>query len=280
MALYRRARGTRLLVVTLVMLSLLTITVDYRGGRSGPFAVAGRATQTVVGVLQSGASKILHPIGAFFGGLGRVATLQSQNRSLTEEVRALRVKLARNSNIQLQLEKLQKLYDLQQNLQLRGVAALVIAYSPGNFQWTITVNRGSRDAVQLDQPVVSGDGLVGHVIAVTPTTAIVQLILDRDSFVTGRLTSTGDTGGVRGNGNQDLQMDLVDPSVKVTPGEQVITAGLQRLLYPPGIPIGAVSHVYAPAGALTKTISIRPAVDFSALETVLIVTGQSSKLGR
>ena len=62
MALYSRARNTRLLVISLVMASLLTITVDYRGGQTGPFEAAGRATYTVVVTIQSAVSRVLHPI--------------------------------------------------------------------------------------------------------------------------------------------------------------------------------------------------------------------------
>ena len=122
-------------------------------------------------------------------------------------------------------------------------------------------------------PVVSGDGLVGRVVTVTSNTSVVLLVLDPDSFVDGRLSSSGVTGGVQGERNQDLQMSLVPPGTKVLPGEQVVTSGYQSGLYPPEIPIGSVSHVYIQDGGLNKLITIRPAVDFSALEIVLVVTG-------
>ena len=142
-----------------------------------------------------------------------------------------------------------------------------------NFQWSVTINRGSGDGIKQDMPVVSGDGLVGHVVSVTSNTSIVLLVLDPDSFVDGRLSSSGVTGGVQGERNKDLQMSLVPPDTKVFPGEQVVTSGYQSGLYPPEIPIGSVSHVYIQDGGLNKLITIRPAVDFSALEIVLVVTG-------
>jgi rod shape-determining protein MreC len=100
----------------------------------------------------------------------------------------------------------------------------------------------------------------------------VQLIIDPHSFVGGRLASSGETGLVAGQRDRDLRMDLVNPDAKVTAGEQVVTSGFQGGLYPPEIVIGVVSHVYQQPGTLTKLIAIRPSVDFSSLEFVLVVT--------
>ena len=107
----------------------------------------------------------------------------------------------------------------------------------------------------------------------TPINAIVQLIIDPDSAVAARLTSSGDTGLIVGERNQDLQMQLVRSDAKVFPSEQVVTAGYQGGLFPPEIIIGTVSHVYQQSGGLTKIVAVRPAVDFSSLETVLVLTG-------
>ena len=273
MALSRRVRSTRLLVISLVMASLLVITVDYRGGTSGPFEVAGRALQTVVGTLQSGVSKVLQPIGSFFSGLVHIASLQAQNHRLQQEIQDLREKAQHDTSLQRLNDEFTSLYKLQQTYGLEGVAATVIGQSVNNFQWSVTINRGSGDGIKLDMPVVAGEGLVGHVVQVTSNTSVVLLVLDPDSFVDGRLSSSGVTGGVQGERNKDLQMSLVPPDTKVFPGEQVVTSGYQSGLYPPEIPIGSVSHVYIQDGGLNKLITIRPAVDFSALEIVLVVTG-------
>jgi len=255
------------------MASLLVITVDYRGGTSGPFEVAGRALQTVVGTLQSGVSRVLQPIGSFFSGLVHIGSLQAQNHRLQQEIQDLREKTQHDTSLRRLIEEFNSLYKLQQTYGLQGVAATVIGQSVNNFQWSVTINRGSGDGIKQDMPVVSGDGLVGHVVSVTSNTSIVLLVLDPDSFVDGRLSSSGVTGGVQGERNKDLQMSLVPPDTKVFPGEQVVTSGYQSGLYPPEIPIGSVSHVYIQDGGLNKLITIRPAVDFSALEIVLVVTG-------
>jgi rod shape-determining protein MreC len=271
MALYGRARNTRLLVVSLVMASLVTITVDYRGGRSGPFEVAGRSALSVVGALQGGVNKVLHPIGAFFGGIAHIGSLQAENDRLKSEIQALQRQSSRSVSLERENKELSSLVKLRTDLGLAGVTATVIAGSPTNFEWSVTIDRGSSDGVKVDSPVVSGRGLVGHVVQVASHWSKVQLIIDPGSFVGGRLASSGETGLLAGQRDKDLRMDLVNPDARVVAGEPVVTSGLQGGLYPPEIVIGFVSHVYQQPGTLTKLIAVRPSVDFSSLQFVLVV---------
>src|SRR5206468_2024144 len=117
------------------------------------------------------------------------------------------------------------------------------------------------------------DGLVGHISEVGLHWSKVTLIIDPSSSVAGRLASSGDTGLVLGNRNKDMIMTMVAPGADVSAAEAVVTAGYRGGLYPGGILIGVVAHVAPAQGALSKTISIQPVVDFSSLEFVTVVTG-------
>jgi rod shape-determining protein MreC len=273
MALYNRARNTRFLVITLVMVSLLTITVDYRGGRSGPFEVAGRATYTVVATIQSAVSRVIDPIGSFFSGIAHIASLRSENEVLKQRVRQLQAQVGRSTSLNRVTTELGKLAKLEGTLKITGVTARVTAESVGNFQWSVNVDKGARQGVRVNDPVVAGDGLVGHVVYVGPTASMVQLVIDPKSAVAARLSTSGETGLVVGQTDKrDLKMDLVNREAKVLPDEQVVTSGYQGGLYQAEIPIGVVSHIYPKQGNLNEIIDVRPAVDFTALEFVLIVT--------
>jgi rod shape-determining protein MreC len=273
MALSRRARSTRLLVITLVFVSLLTITIDYREGQSGPLELAGKGALTVVGPMQQAVARVAHPIGAFFSGIVHIASLQSENRRLQDEVRKLRTENTQAIGAVVENDQLRGLLQIKARLGLKGVAASVIGQSPSNFEWSVIIDAGSSEGVKADEAVVSGDGLVGHVTEVTPRWSKVTLILDPTSAVAGRLVDSGDTGLVVGNGNHDMSMQMVAPSAKVNPGEAVVTAGFKGGLYPAGIILGLVSHVAPAEGSLSKVVSIAPVVDFSSLQFVLVVTG-------
>ena len=272
MALYRRARNTRALVISLVTLSLVTITIDYRGGDSGPFEVAGRATLSAVGALQAAVSRLFRPVGSFFTGISRVGSLQQENERLRERIQALERQASETLSRDREINELRSLLNMRQQHRLTGVAGSVIGESVSNFEWLITVDRGSQDGVTLRAPVVSGQGLIGKVVNVAPRWSQVQLIIDPDSSVAGRLAVSGETGLIRGRRLDDLTMDLVNPEERIVPNEQVVTAGYQGGLFPPGILVGFVSSVRERPGGLTKEITVRPAADFSALQFVLVLT--------
>jgi rod shape-determining protein MreC len=276
MALYSRPRSTRLLVVSLVMLSLLTITVDYRGGENGPLEVVGRGAVSVVGALQGAVSHVVRPVTDWVTGVVHIGSLRSENDRLKAEIDKLRAQSGENTSLKAQLIELEGLLKMKERLHLRKtVAAQVVAVSVGNFEWTVTIDQGSSAGIKVDMPVVSGNGLVGHVISAAPNVSIVQLIIDPESAVAARLGVARVTGIVLGQRNRPLTMDLVGPNANVVPSEPVVTSGYDipggKALYPDGIPVGYVSHIYARPNSLVTTIEIAPAVDFSALEFVLVI---------
>jgi rod shape-determining protein MreC len=271
-ALRTRARSTRLLVVALVSISLVTITVDYREGNDGPLASLGDAALAVISPLQEVVSKVTHPIGNFFSTLVRLPSI------LRERVDALETQLAEGRADQARLDELEALFGLQESLgnRIETTAAQVIANGVSNFEWTITIDKGSSVGISVGMPVVSSAGLVGHVVRVGTSSSVVQLIIDPDSSVAGRLDVSRQTGLLSGSGPSDLQMSLVDPTVDVAPDEHVVTAGYRiagvaESLYPPNILIGTVSRVLDEDSATEKLLTIRPAVDFSSLSLVVVV---------
>lgn len=276
MALSSRTRSARLLVVVLVSISLATITIDYRQGRSGPLAGLGRAALTAIGPLQAAVSRITRPVGGFLSTLANLPRIQRENERLEAEVAEARAALARQASLEARYEQLVKLLGLEEELDPPTTAALVIGSGVSNFEWTITIDAGTDDGVGVGSPVLAPAGLVGRVVEAGPTSSLVQLIIDPDSRVAARLATSRETGLLVGQGEDDLQMRGVDPATEVEAGEPVETAGYQGGLYPPGIPIGVVSRVVENPAALEKFVTVRPAVDFSTLEVVLVVLSRGA----
>lgn len=284
MALRNRARSTRLLVVALVSASLITITVDYREGDSGPLSAAGDAALALVSPLQEAVSRVTDPIGNFLSTLVHLPAIRHDNQSLTERVAQLEEERSTYTAAQFQINELEALLGLQQSFgpRIESTAAQVIANDVSNFEWTITINKGSSDGIAEDMPVVASAGLVGHVVRVTSSSAVVQLIIDPDSAVAARLVDAEETGLLEGEGEGELRLSLVDAGATVAPDETVVTAGYRLLegeaqsLYPPNVLIGTVSRVLSDEGALEKFVTVRPAVDFSTLSLVLVVLSSGS----
>jgi rod shape-determining protein MreC len=283
-ALRSRARSTRVLVVALVSISLVTITVDYREGTDGPLASLGDGALAVVSPLQEAVSKVTHPIGNFFSTLFRLPSIRHERDLLRERVDTLETQLAEGRADQARLTETEALLGLQESLGIRieTTGAQVIANGVSNFEWTITIDKGSGDGIRDNMPVIASAGLVGHVVNVGTSSSIVQLIIDPDSSVAGRLDVSRQTGLLSGEGQDDLQMSLVEPTVEVAPDEHVVTAGYRiegvaESLYPPNVLIGTVSRVLDEDSATEKFLTVRPAVDFSSLSLVLVVLSRDTR---
>jgi rod shape-determining protein MreC len=283
-ALRSRARSTRVLVVALVSISLVTITVDYREGTDGPLASLGDGALAVVSPLQEAVSKVTHPIGNFFSTLFRLPSIRRDRDVLRERVDTLETQLAEGRADQVRLTELEALIGVQESLgsRIETTGAQVIANGVSNFEWTITIDTGSSDGIHENMPVVASAGLVGHVVNVGTSSSVVQLIIDPDSSVAGRLDVSRQTGLLSGEGPADLQMSLVEPTVEVAPDEHVVTAGYRiagvaESLYPPNVLIGTVSRVLDEDSATEKFLTVRPAVDFSSLSLVLVVLSRDTR---
>jgi rod shape-determining protein MreC len=271
-----RPRSTRLLVVALVSVSLAIITLDYRGGTTGPLAGLGRAAKAAIAPMQEAVSSVTRPIGNFFSGVANLPSLAEENRRLKEELaeaRAIAVGAQVDASENEELRDLLGLQDIR-----GGVPALVIGNGVSNFDWTITIDKGTSDGIAVDMPVIAGSPeaarLVGKVIDVTSGSADVQLILDREHAVFAEIAGTPQTGLVVGRGDQDLLMD-VEPDAELEGHEHVFTLGYvvdgQPGIYPSGLLIGQVSRVAPEPNSLSLPVEIRPAVDFSTLNAVLVL---------
>lgn len=166
---------------------------------------------------------------------------------------------------------------LRQSQAAPTLAARVIAGSPMPNVLTVTVDRGAEDGVSPDMAVIGVKGVVGRVIApVARHAATVQLLIDQ--YAGAAVTFEGAVaGGVAvGDGSAMLRAKYVPVLAVVKPGEQVKTSG-QDGVFPPGYLVGAVDAVTG-AGA-DREISIRPAVDFSHVDVVLILLSTLPKPG-
>jgi rod shape-determining protein MreC len=273
-------RNTRLLVVGLVVASLAIITVDYREGSSGPLADMGRAAHTFMAPLQEAVTNATRPVGDFFSGLAHLPTLSRENADLKTQLADVQARLAATAQIEAQNQELLDQLHLK-TLYPTAVPAVVIANGPSNFSYTITIDQGSNAGIKENQPVVTGsqDGarLVGIVVSVTSNSADIRLLIDPAFSVAGKLATSGETGLVQGNGNQDLTMQDIPSGTKFPPTgtqEPVFTVsyhiGDQHGRFPPNILIGTVSSWYEGTQP-DDQVSISPAVDFSSLETVMVL---------
>lgn len=270
MAVSTRPGAGRLLVIGLIVLSLLTITVDFRTGEQGPLAAIGRTALAIISPLQEGLSKAFRPVGDFLSNLTSAQRIQRDNIELRLQLEELVGEQARILELERENEQLRSVLELRDQLGFSTVGATVIGESPTNFEWAVFVDRGSSGGAELDTPAIGPEGLVGRVVKASTGSSKVMLIIDPDSAVAVRLSSTGERGILVGQRERDLRLDLIDPQTTVIPGEQVVTSGYGGI-FPADIPVGVVSRVVPDPSGLTQHVFVRPNVDFSALDFILLV---------
>lgn len=283
MAISGRIRSTRLLVVGLLLASLTTITLDSRGGQEGPLAAAGEVLGGIVGPLQEGVSAVFRPVGSFFSNVFQAGSLAERVDALVRENAELRSQVQSTATDDAQLEEYQSILGIADDAKLDVMGASVIAESISNFEWGVFIDKGADDGVTVDMPVIGPAGLVGRVVRVSKTTSYVMLIIDPDSKVSARLSSTRETGLIEGQREELLRFNLVSPETKIVPNEIVETSGY-RLdegytgIYPPGIPIGVVDRVEYAEDLVTVRVLVRPNVNFSSLDKLGLVVAEAPSL--
>ena len=129
--------------------------------------------------------------------------------------------------------------------------------------------------IDINMPVVSDKGLVGHVISVTENNAKVLTILDTSSAVSSMITTTKDSIVVRGSleNNNSLKGTYIPTDATLFEGDEVQTSGIGGI-YPKGIYIGTIKEVVNTKNITDRYASIQTPIDFSKLETVLVITNK------
>jgi len=224
----------------------------------GTFAEVQRATMAAI-----------HSVRSVWSSYIALQDAHAENERLKRELQTLQVRLQEERAEAQRTESLRQLLELRQRAGLETVAAEIIA-GPASLEFRdMTIDKGSSDGIKPDMAVVSPAGVVGRVILPSPRASRVQMLIDRNAAAGAMIERTRAQGLVVGQGDT-LRMDYVPGTADVKPGDLVVTSGIDRI-YPKGFVIGTVESVDRGPGTY-HTITVRPAVDFSRLEDVLVVT--------
>jgi rod shape-determining protein MreC len=200
-----------------------------------------------------------------------VTDLMQRNAQLEDELSRLQSQVIQ---LQEQLSEAEVLYSLLDFARARPqdeyIAAAVIGRDPSPFLHYIIIDHGSDDGVRYGMPVVTQQGLVGKVDAVTASAARVQLISDPGSVVNVRLQTKNVEAQVIGSITGVISLDMVSQNVDLSPGEILLTSGLGGN-FPSDILVGQVVEVKKSEAQLFQTATIQPAIDFATLRAVLII---------
>ena len=200
-----------------------------------------------------------------------VTRLTQVNAQLEAEVARLQSQIIELQQQNSELQVLSALLDFARaQSENEYLTAAVIGRDISPFLHYIIINRGSDDGLRRGMPVVSSQGLVGRVAAVTAGGARVQLITDPGTAINVRIQPTGAEALLQGSITGDLTVEAIPQDANIQSGDLVLTSGLGGN-YPANILIGQISGVRQRPVELFQNATVQPVVDFSQLEIVLVI---------
>lgn len=192
--------------------------------------------------------------------------LKKKNSELETILREFEMLKAENTTLQEYMHLTDKYSSYQ------TIPAYVINKDISNFSSTLILNVGKKDGIRENMTVIADKGLVGHVISVSESTCKVQVIIDSASTVSSSISTTNDSIICKGTleNNQILRASYIPTGAELIQGDMVYTSGIGGI-YPKGIIIGTVKEIVTTSNITDRYAIVEPTVDFSKIDTVLII---------
>jgi len=260
-------RRTGYLFLAVIVGHVILISTQVTTKRGIPMLEA--AVFGIFSEVQRGANTVTSGVQTRWQNYFALQQVREENEQLKQQLGDLQVRLQQERGLAEQSQSLQKLLDLKTNTQLSTTGATVIAGGASPEFRTITIDKGTGEGLRADMAVIAPAGVVGRIIQPSTRAAKVQLLIDRNAAAGALIERTRAQGVVVGTGSDELRMDYVAGSADVKTGDTVVTSGIDGI-YPKGFVIGQIQSVKRGAGEYSAIV-IKPAVDFTSLEAVLIV---------
>lgn len=255
-------------IVTLVVIGLSSI-------QNNKINYLGDIFSTILSPFQRFINYSDKKINDFFAHFEEVGKLREENEILKRTVTELVYENEKLIDLKIKNEELRKALDIKdQYSSMDMVGANIIAKDMGNWFDIFTIDRGTKDGISNDYPIVTSSGLVGRVMQTDLFTSKVISIIDEDSSISARLSKTSDIVVIKGDRKLKDQglciMNYIPADVDISAGDRVETSGMGGI-YPKGILIGKVKEVRQRTNELDRYAIIEPVVDFKRLEEVFIL---------
>jgi rod shape-determining protein MreC len=266
-----RRTNRRYVLLLLVLTAITLITLDSRREEPGALGAVGRAAHTVVSPIEAAVDAVASPIADWFDGITDGASLKSENRRLNKRLGEYEDRLRRANAALDENEELHRLLGLPVLADVPRTSARVVNRSPGNFEWTVTIDKGEEEGISPDMVVLGPDGLVGRVLDSWNGGSKVLLLIDPESNVGVRVLPGLVSGIAEGiAGSEELRVDL-DVDAQVAVGDNVVTSGLENSSFPPDLSVGRITEVEEQPGGLGTVVRVEPWTDFESLEFVTVL---------
>jgi len=258
-------------IIFFVFVAYVLLYVFSLNYKKGQMSLLEKAVVETIGPIQKGVHHIFSYVGSFFDEYINLVGVKQENEELKAKLSSLESELNNYREAYLANQRLRELLGLKKSLsQWPTLAAEVITWDPSGWFQTITIDKGFLDGIQIGMPVVNAKGVVGKITALSRHYARALLLIDPNFAIDSYIQRNRVYGIVSGYKNGMCRMQYVQQNQDVKEGDVVVTSGMAGY-FPKGLPIGTITKIKINKAQLFQEIYVKPYVDFSKLEEVLVI---------
>lgn len=259
------------IIITIILLILLVVLSNVNIEK---FSYFESAVVKLVTPIQNGLVYLKNKVegnSSFFADLSNLKEenkkLKEENSNLEKSLRELEIIKAENASMKEDLNLKEKYTDYQ------AIPAYIIDKDFSNYSHIMVINVGKSEGIQKNMTVIADKGLVGHIIAVDEHSSKVQPIIDPASTVSCTLSTTNEAVVCKGtmDSSSTLRATYIPTEATLAQGDTLSTSGMGGI-YPRGIQVGTLQEVVNTNNITDRYATIKTAVDFSSVQTVLVIT--------
>lgn len=259
-----------IIITIIILISLVLITnIDIEN-----FSKTENIFNKLVMPIQNGLTYLKNKIAGNHSFFENIEELKAENEELKKKNEELEIAIRELEIIKAENSTLREYANMTDKYtQYKTVPAYIINKDISNLSNIFIINAGTENGVNVNMPVISSEGLVGHIISATEKTSKVQPIIDASSSISGSMKISRDSVIIKGilGSENTLKITYIPTEADLVMGDTVETSGLGGI-YPKGILVGTLKEVIETKNITDRYAIIETAVDFSKLETVLIIT--------
>lgn len=269
---YRNKRTGMIGIIITILILILTVILSNIDIQK--MSYLENALNSFVMPIQNGLTYLKNKMEGNESFFTDISKLQEENEELKRKNSELEQTLREYEIVKSENETLKEYVSLKDKYQnYQTVPAYIIQKDITNYNQTIVINVGERDGVKVDMAVIADQGLVGHVISTTQTTAKIQTIIDTASSVSCNISTSREPIIVTGTleKTSTLKASYIPTDATILESDKVETSGIGGI-YPKGIPIGTIKEIVSTKNITDRYAYVETAIDFKKLETVLVIT--------
>ncbi len=258
-------------ILFFILVAYVLLYVFSLNYKKGQMSLLEKAVVEAVGPVQKGVHHLFGYIGGFFDEYVDLIGVKEENKLLKRKVALLENELNNYKEAYLANQRLRELLGLKKSLsRWPTLAAEVVSWDPSGWYQTITIDKGFLDGIQIGMPVINARGVVGKITALSRHYSRALLLIDPNFAVDSYVQRNRVYGIVSGYKNGICRMQYVQQNQDVKEGDVIVTSGMAGY-FPKGLPVGTVSKIRINKAQLFQEIYVKPFVDFSRLEEILVI---------